>query len=670
MDGQSISGESLIMSLNEHIYQILLVDDDEVDRKIFSKCVNKLPFNANIIECISAVEAITAAKNQELDCIFLDYLLPGLTGQDLLVKFKELGVKTGVAVMTSHGNEQIASDMFKLGAIDYFSKYDLTPEKIERALLSAVRIKEVEQEKLQANNSLKEYALKLEAILESTKSSVFALDQNYCYTTFNNAHKENVKKLYGIDIEIGSTLIGNPAVKLEQENELQNLHRALKGEQFVLEQEYGLPNTERRFYEVSYNPVKNGSGEIIGVAVYAQDVTEKKRAQQALLDARNEAIKAVTVKSDFLSNMNHEIRTPMNAIIGMTDLLLDKITEGENNEYLKSIRYSADNLLVIINDILDFSKIEAGKVKFETIAFDLYYKLTELIKSFKFQTDEKELYLSLTISPDVPNFIKGDPYRLSQILYNLVGNAIKFTNKGGINITVKVKQKIKNRYLLNFAITDTGIGIARNKMDSIFESFTQAYTDTSRKFGGTGLGLAITKNLVELQNGYIGVKSQVNVGSTFYFDLAYEEASESAEQILPQYSTEDPNLSGYHILLVEDNVMNQLVAKRFLLKWGAEVTIADNGLKAIEALKNLNYDLVLMDLQMPEMNGYETTAFIRENPHKVTNADVPILALTADAFEETRQRVHNTGMNDFITKPFKQENLYQKIIQHLQKKQP
>ena len=646
---------------------LLLIDDDLVDCKIFKKCISKLQHNINLVECYSPAQALDLLHQKTFDCIFLDYQLPATNGLELLEKFAQLNITIPVTIMTSQGDEQLAADMFKAGAIDYIGKADISAEKIERTLNYVQNLNTLRAEKQKADVIFKSYSANLEAILESTGSAVYAMDREYKLTVFNSAHKKNMKRLYDIDIEIGSTFVGHPNVKLDQEQELQNLNRALSGMQFTLEQEYGMKGKTRSFYEVSYNPVQNDNGAIIGVAVYAQDITEKRRAQQALLDARNEALKAARAKSDFLSNMSHEIRTPMNAIIGITDLLLEKQHSVEDTEYLNSIRYSADNLLVIINDILDFSKLEAGKITFEQIPFDLFKKLAELIKSFKFQTDEKQLYLSLIVHPDVPQFLKGDPYRLNQILFNLVGNAVKFTQTGGITIQVKVKQKIHNKFLINFAITDTGIGVAREKMDTIFESFTQAYTDTSRKFGGTGLGLAITKNLVELQNGYIGLKSQINRGSTFYFDLAYEEADENGIQEVVKEPAYRQSLSGYHILLVEDNAMNQLVAKQILLKWDAQVGIASNGKQALEKLAETTYDLVLMDLQMPEMNGYETTACIRENNPQVLNPKIPIIALTADAFEETRSRVFNTGMNDFVTKPFKQDELFSKIY-HLLKK--
>ncbi|MES2689906.1 MAG: response regulator, partial [Bacteroidota bacterium] len=382
--------------------------------------------------------------------------------------------------------------------------------------------------------------------------------------------------------------------------------------------------------------------------------------------ARNEALKAAQVKSDFLSNMSHEIRTPMNAIIGITDLLLDRITDDTQRDYLNSIKYSADNLLVIINDILDFSKIEAGKIVIENIPFGLHENLEEISKAFRYQAEEKDLELIVNIGENVPKMIMGDPYRLNQILFNLVGNAIKFTSEGTVTIEVKVKQQVNDRYLLFFGVSDTGIGISDDKINTIFESFTQAYTDTSRKFGGTGLGLAITKNLVELQNGYLGLKSTLKRGSTFYFEIAYTEA----KNLQPKATGNNTNrfinsLKGYKVLLVEDNTMNQLVAQQILLKWNAEVSIAETGVEALKYLTSEKFDVVLMDLQMPEMSGYEATRQIRGDNKLVLNPAVPIIALTADAFEETRVKVLKAGMNDFVTKPFKQEELYNKIIKYL-----
>lgn len=655
------------MEINpDKTYRILLIDDDELDRKIFKRSLGNSTLNHNLHEATTGADAIAAIKNTSFDCIFLDYRIPGTDGLELLRAIKKIDTTTGVAIMTSHGDETIAIEMLKAGALDYMNKSDINPDEIERIVHTSVKIRQIEKEKTRAEQQSKLYVSQLEAILESTNSSVLSVDRELKLTAFNRAYKESIKKMYGVDVKIGDSLSDIAYGDIDHETERECLQRAFSGEHFVREEHYGMNESNRYFFEISYNPVRSENNEVTGVAIFAQDVTEKKRVEQALTKARNEALKAAQVKSDFLSNMSHEIRTPMNAIIGMTDLLLDRISENTQRDYLNSIKYSADNLLVIINDILDFSKIEAGKIVIENIPFGLHENLEEISKAFRYQAEEKDLELVVNIGAGVPKIIMGDPYRLNQILFNLVGNAIKFTKEGTVTIDVSVKQQISDRYLLYFGVSDTGIGISDDKMNTIFESFTQAYTDTSRKFGGTGLGLSITKNLVELQNGYLGLKSTLQKGSTFYFEIAYTEA----KNLQPQATGNNTNrfinsLKGYRVLLVEDNTMNQLVAQQILLKWHAEVSIAETGVEALKYLTSEKFDVVLMDLQMPEMSGYEATRQIRGDNKLVLNPAVPIIALTADAFEETRIKVLKAGMNDFVTKPFKQEELYNKIIKYL-----
>ncbi len=521
-------------------------------------------------------------------------------------------------------------------------------------------------ERKKIETALAETSMRLSAIIESTNNVIFAIDTDYKYIAFNKAHKNVIKYIYGVEIEIGDVALIKDDIGAPDRASMKKLFdRSFAGEQFVHIYETEV-NGQKNVFNISVNPIKDAKEKIIGVAIFSQNITAEKNAEEELLRARNEAIAGAQAKSDFLSNMSHEIRTPMNAIIGLSELLLQREMDKDAVEYINSIKYSADNLLVIINDILDFSKIDSGKITFEQIDFNINDLILDLHRTFIHKTQERGIEFITVIDIHVPEVVKGDPYRLNQILMNLVGNSTKFTLKGFIKIYVTLIDETDTQYLIRFDIEDSGVGIPKEKQESIFESFTQAYTDTTRRFGGTGLGLAITKNLTLLQGGKISLQSTLNVGTTFSIEIPFSKATNKFIKSSITQNTQAKNLGGIKILLVEDNLMNQFVAKQIIGKWNATITVANNGSEAIEKLSNELFDLVLMDLQMPEMSGYQATEHIRSKNTTVKNPSIPIIALTADAFAETKRKVFEAGMNDFVTKPFNQEELYLKMIKHAQ----
>lgn len=423
---------------------------------------------------------------------------------------------------------------------------------------------------------------------------------------------------------------------------------------------------------------KDDKGDIQGVVIVARDVTQQKRvatelneakvfAEQAMKIAEDEKRKAekalqhaedaVKAKQQFLSNMSHEIRTPMNAIIGFTKVILKTELTAKQKEYLMAIKMSGDALIVLINDILDLAKVDSGKMTFEKTPFQMAMSISAMLHLFETNVQEKNLELIKEYDHNIPKVLLGDPVRLHQIILNLVSNAVKFTREGKITVKVRLLKEDDHKVDIEFSVSDTGIGIEDDKLNCIFANFQQASSETSRLFGGTGLGLSIVKKLVEAQGGTVDVKSEINRGSTFRFTLSFQKTKAEAE-LLNEIVELDSAIKNIKVLVVEDIALNQLLMKTLLDDFGFERDIASNGKIAIEKLKTKSYDIVLMDLHMPEMNGFEATAYIR----KEMNSKIPIIALTADVTTVDLAKCKEVGMNDYVAKPVDERLLYSKIV--------
>jgi len=392
-----------------------------------------------------------------------------------------------------------------------------------------------------------------------------------------------------------------------------------------------------------------------------QSASEK--LEQTILD-KERAVQSEKFKQQFLANMSHEIRTPMNSVIGLTNLLIKTPLDEQQKKYLTVIKKSSENLLVIINDILDLSKIEAGKMVFEKIPFSLAESMDTVYHTMLFKADDKKLEFKTIIDPAIPKFLMGDPVRLNQILINLAGNAIKFTEQGGVYVEAKLISSENNHSLVEIRVRDTGIGISAESLDKIFESFSQASSDTTRKFGGTGLGLTISRQLIELQGGEIGVESTPGEGTTFFFRINYPVATEAAMSggDLKGENVNPDDLAGLRILLVEDNPFNQMVAIDTLndLIKDLQIDVAENGKIAVEKVGANTYDIVLMDIQMPVMDGFEAARRIRTDLPDPKNK-TRIMAMTANVTKDEVEHCFTVGMDEYISKPFDPQNLLNKL---------
>jgi PAS domain S-box-containing protein len=631
--------------------KILVVDDEPNNLHILASMLKKENYIVEERNCGHNILEIV--KNTLPDLVLLDISMPVINGYEVCKILKADSQTKDIPVIFISGMNR-TSDMvtgFSVGGVDYITK-PFQKDEIYARVKTHINLHKTQQ-RLKAQNkrlqqeekALKDGMKNFEAVFNASTDMLIIVNLQ---GKIINANPQTLKT-YGYTKE---ELLQIPAHQLVHPD---SQHIYYEYTEKILK--YGFMCFESKDIKKDGTPfiveVQGSIFDYDGVPHYLgvlRDITKRKADEQALIEAKKASDTANKAKSNFLAMMSHEIRTPMNAIIGMTDLTLHSSLDPEQENNLFVIKDSANLLLEIINDILDLSKIEAGKLSLDNIEFDLHQLLDNLVRICSVQIESKGLFIHLEKADGLPRYIRGDQIRLKQILFNLINNATKFTETGGI--TIKARQEDES--FLVFSVTDTGIGIPEDRQDVIFQNFAQAEISTTRKYGGTGLGLTICKKLVEMMGGHINVTSTPGSGSTFAFMITFTHGDknkirpESKWINLEQIDTEFQPLK---ILIAEDNLINIKIATRFLNKMGHNVVSAINGKKALDKLSKEKYDLVLMDIEMPEMNGIEATQRLRNCEAGTQNADIPVIAMTAHVLNEFKADCINAGMNDFVSKP-------------------
>lgn len=631
--------------------RLLYIEVNEEDAKNFRREIEKSTLSIALTIVSTLDELFKEVEKNKFDIIFSDYHLPHETGLQFLKNLRTREIEIPVVFITDYADPQIAVEMMQSGASDFIPKSLLNSDGIEQCIRNSLRYSELESKKKSAELHLKSAEDKLSTVISYTPIIIFSVDK-----------KGEITLAKGSSFGFSDEIIGESIFDVfEGKDEFTNQMKiALAGNEVTQSINFG-----SSVYQITCTPRFDENGELEEVIGIANDITKRAEAEDSLMKAKILAEQTSKAKQDFIANMSHEIRTPMNAIVGFTALLQETKLNDIQRDYVETIKVSGENLLNLINDILDFSKIEAGKLFIEKESFVLKHVLESIERVLKGKANEKALDFSIEIAPDVPQYIIGDSNRLYQVLMNLVGNAIKFTEKGFVKIKVQKSWEKEDRFRLKFLVIDSGIGIPKSKQDYIFDSFNQVSSGATRKYGGTGLGLAIVKRLVELQKGTVKVNSEVGVGSTFEFEIKYKlDLNHRELETIQQQEIDLTLLDGKHILLAEDNRMNQKFIINIFEKTNAKLFVASDGEEALQLLKEMSFDILLLDIQMPNKDGFEVIKELRTSFPK-EKKNIPVIAMTAHAFKEERDACIAAGMNEHIAKPINKDDLFALIYKFL-----